>query len=155
MADELANETTKLDQAGRVVTRCHHDDATLLNKRQRLDTLVDQVALAQQAAHVKTKAAVESFSRINQRVIQLKEDIQIAKAQQQVHYTILYNNHAAVLDECPLNKAEILAKMEEKKVHDPKSMDDFISLLIAEGYLEDIPATAGPTGSTPQWSRHY
>ena len=61
MADELANETTKLDQAGRTVTRCHHDDATLLNKRQRLDTLVDQVALAQQAAHVKTKAAVESF----------------------------------------------------------------------------------------------
>ena len=111
MADELANETTKLDQAGRTVTRCHHDDATLLNKRQRLDTLVDQVALAQQAAHVKTKAAVELFSRINRRVIQLKEDIQIAKAQQQVHYTILYNNHAAVLDECPLNKADILANI--------------------------------------------
>ena len=52
MVDELANETTKLDQAGRTVTRCHHDDATLLNKRQHLDTLIDQVALAQQAAHL-------------------------------------------------------------------------------------------------------
>ena len=153
MVDELANQTTERDRAGRLATRCHHKETTLLNELQRLRTMADQVAQAQQAAHIKTKAAVENFSRLKGVVVQLKQDIQIAKKQLQVHYTILYNIHAAVLDECPLSKVEILAKMEEEKVHDPKSMDAFISLLIVGGYLVDIPVT-DPTGSNPLTTVH-
>jgi hypothetical protein len=58
-----------------------------------------------------------------------------------VNSTILYNRHAAVLDECILTKAEILSKMQAEKVHDQNSMDDFMHLLYVGGYLSVIPDT--------------
>jgi hypothetical protein len=153
LADELASQTTNQVRAELRVTRFHHESTMVQKKRQHLQVLFGRVEQEQQAIHLKTKAAVETLSMINQLVIQLKQDIQIAKDQQQLYNTILYNRHAAVLEECPLTKSEILAKMQEQKVHDQNSMDDFISLLYVEGYLLDIPDIS-PTGSNLPTTAH-
>ena len=110
---ELAKQSNNCELARIQVTQCNHNGATFQHKRQHLQTLLDQVKQKEQEAHVKTKAAVDLFSSLTRLVIQLKQDIQIAKDQLQVHHTILYNIYAAVLDKCSLNKTEMLAKMEE------------------------------------------
>jgi hypothetical protein len=45
------------------------------HKRQRLQTLLDQVKQKEQETHVETKAAVDLLSSLNRLVIQLKQDI--------------------------------------------------------------------------------
>ena len=153
LADELAYQTLNRDRVELRITRHHHESTMVQNKRQHLQVLFQRVEQEQQAIDLKTKEAVETLSMLNRRVIQLKQDIQIAKDQQQLYNTILYNRHAAVLEECPLTKSEILTKMQEQRVHDQNSMDDFISLLYVEGYLLDIPAVS-PTGSNPPPAEH-
>ena len=153
MKDELAYQTHNRDGAELRVTQYNHESTVVQKKRQHLQVLFGRVEQEQQAIDVKTKAAVETLLGLNRLVIQLKQDIQIAKDQLQVYSTILYNKHAAVLEECPLTKSEVLSKMQEQKVHDQNSMDDFISLLYVEGYLLDIPVT-GFTGSNPPTTVH-
>ena len=153
MKDELAHQTLNRDHVEMRVTQYNHESTVVQKKRQHLQVLFGRVEQEQQAIDVKTKAAVETLLGLNRLVIQLKQDIQIAKDQQQLYNTILYNRHAAVLEECPLTKSEILTKMQEQRVHDQHSMDNFISLLYVEGYLLDIPAVS-PTGSNLPTTAH-
>jgi len=145
---KLVKEQINRDVAELHVTECHQNIATLQSKRYHLRTLIDRLEQEQQEAQEKTKAAVDSFSRLDQLVKSIELDIRFAQNQLKLYNTILYNTHADVLDACPLNKHEILAKMEKEKVHDPTSMDDFISLLYVEGYLCEDPATGGSAPTT-------
>ena len=153
LEDELANQTHNRDQVELRLTRYRHESTMVQNKLQHLQILFDQMNQKKQALHVKTKATVESLSMHNRLVIQLQQDLQIAKNQRQVYNTILYNKHAAVLEACPLTKSEILAKMKEERVHDQYSMDCFMSLLYVEGYLLESPDIS-PTGSNPPTTAH-
>jgi len=145
---KLVKEQINRDVAELHVTECHQNIATLQSKRYHLRTLLDRLEQEQQEAQEKTKAAVDSFSRLDQLVKSIELDIRFAQNQLKLYNTILYNTHADVLDACPLNKHKILAKMEKEKVHDPTSMDDFISLLYVEGYLCEDPATGGSAPTT-------
>ena len=146
----MAKIHNELELAGLHITKCHNNAALLQNKRERLETLLDRVAQQQKEAQNETKAAIDFFSMLKRQAKSIEEDIRIAKSQQKLYDTIrlqqLYNNTCAqILDDCPLNKNEILVMMEEEMVRDSKSMDDFISLLYVKGYLSKVPATGGST----------
>ena len=152
LQDEWAKQQQNHIQAQLHAKKCHREISTVQHKLLKVQSLLDQLKQQKQDLHTKTAAAVASCSTHYQLVKSIAQDIHIAKAQLKVYRTIMYNTHADLLDECPLNKQEILAKMEEEKVHDPNSMDNFLTFMYVEGFLLEFPSTGGsaPTQALEQ-----